>query len=232
MPRKTLALILGLVLVTVILFIIAIQTGKNQTNQMEQAKLQATPTPDVAHTVLSMSPDPVEVVSGVTGTVSVNIDPSDNPVTAIQLEILYDPTMLSNVKVTPGPLFSTGVGLINKNDVQTGRYTYAVGISPSQNPVSEKGVAALISFVPRGVPGKQSQIILQPTSLATARGVASSVLKSGKGATVVIVTSTNSNSKVQGAKVKVTPTPIERYITPTDSVSKYVTPTSVIPPQN
>lgn len=194
MPRKTLALILGLVLVTVILLIIAIQNGQQQTQKMKKEQVQVTPTVDVAHTLLTMSPDPVEVLSGRQGSVEVHIDTSDNAVTAIQLELLYDPTMLSNVKVTPGPLFTNSVVLINKNNAQTGRYTYAFGISPSQKTISGTGVAATITFTARGVAGKQSQIIMQPTSLVTARGVASSVLKSGTGATVVIAPPTSATT--------------------------------------
>jgi hypothetical protein len=50
------------------------------------------------------------------------------------------------------------------------------------------------------------------------------VISAVKGATT--------HSTVQGAKVKPSPTPAEIIITPTTSVNKYVTPTSVIPPQN
>lgn len=204
MPRKTLTLILGLVLVTIILFIIALQTGKQPAQQTAQ-NAQPTPARDVAHTLLSMSPDPVEVVSGGIGTINVEMDTSDNPVTAVQLELLYDPTIVSNVKVTPGPLFTSGVPLINRNNGQTGRLTYALGISPSQKPISGKGIAAIVTFTARGVAGKQSQLILQPTSLVTARGVASSVLKSGKGATVVIGTGTT-NTVTTAPVVSASPT--------------------------
>lgn len=187
MPRKTLALLVGLILVTVILFIIALQTGKNMPPPGEKTLAQATPTPDVAHTTLTMSPDIAEVVSGRQSSVDVLIDTSDNEVTAVQLELLYDPTMLSNVKVSSGPLFPNPLVLIDKNDRTTGRYTYAYGVQPNQSRVTGQGVVATITFTARGVAGRQSQIIMQPTSLVTATGVAGSVLKEGKGATVVIV---------------------------------------------
>jgi hypothetical protein len=185
MPRKTLALLVGLVLVTIILFVIALQTGK-QAPKMDQAKVQATPTPDVAHTILTMSPELVQVASGKVGSVDVMIDTSDNEVTAVQLELLYDPTVLTNVKVVSGPALPNPNVLINKNDPATGKYTYAYGVQPNQPTVKGTGVVAKITFTARGTAGKQSQIILQETSLATARGVAGSVLKSGTGATIVI----------------------------------------------
>lgn len=200
MPRKTLFLLIGLILVTIVLFVVALQTGK-QAPKMDQAKIQATPTPDVAHTILSMSPGLVEVATGRQASVDVMIDPSDNPVSGVQLELLYDPTMISNVKVVSGPALPNPNVLIDKNDAQTGKYTYAYGIQPSQPAVKEKGVVAKITFTARGTVGKQSQIIMHPTTIVTATGVASSVLKMGTGATVVIVA-----PAVQGAKVKASPT--------------------------
>lgn len=193
MPRKTLALIVGLVLVTIVLFFIALQTGQKQMKQQkiqDQMQAQVSPTPDVAHTVLAMSPNPVEVGSGKTGSVDVTIDTADNNATAVQLELLYEPTMISNVKVVSGTFFPNAAVLLNKNNLQTGRYTYAFGIQPGQKPVKGKGIVAKITFVTKGTIGKQSQIVLQPTSLVTARGVASSVLKEGSGTTVVISSGT------------------------------------------
>lgn len=194
MPRKTLALLVGLILVTVILFLIALQTGKNQSKTaQQQSQAQATPTPDVMHTTLSMSPDVIQVAPGGIGTAEVMADTSDNQVTAVQLELLYDPTMLSNVKVTVGPAFANPVVLIDRNDATTGKYTYAYGIQPGQKPVNGQITVAKITFTARGALGKQSQIIMQPTTLVTARGVAGTVLKKGTGATVVIAASAKTN---------------------------------------
>lgn len=198
MPRKTLALIFGLVLVTIILFIIALQTGKQ--TQVPQNKMVASPTPDVAHSVLSLSPDPVAVAPGTQGTVDVIIDASDNAVTAVQLELMYDPTTLTNMKITPGPLFKNAVVLINKNDAKTGRFTYAFGIQPNQATVTGTGAVATITFTARGALGKQSQITVLPTSLVTARGVATSVLKMSTGTTVNI--SSGATTTAPSAPVK------------------------------
>lgn len=209
MPKKTLFLIIGLVVITVILFIIALQTGKNQPQGTDQVKIQATPTPDVAHTVLAMSPNPIQVASGRTGSVDVTIDPSDNRVTAVQLELLYDPTVISNVKVVPGPLFPNAAVLIDDNNPTEGTYTFAYGIQPSQEPVISQGVAATITFTARGALGKQAQILLQAESLVTARGVPNSVLKTGTGTTVVIsspANATTTQTTPAGTRVQASPT--------------------------
>lgn len=188
MPKKTLALIAGLVLVTVVLFVIALnsnQQGNKSSVNPSPTGVKASPVVDVAHSVLSLSPNPINVTAGGNAKVDVNIDTSDNEVTAVQLEIAYDPKVLTNVKVEPGVFFQNSVVLINKNDSATGRYTFAFGRGPSQTLVSGVGVAATISFTARAS-ASPSQLTLLPTSLVTARGVAESVLKSSSGTQVVV----------------------------------------------
>ena len=187
MPKKTLALISGLVLVTVVLFVVALRSNQNanKTAVNPSPSVVVSPTPDVAHSVLSLTPNPVTVAPGARGQVSVNVDTSDNAVTAVQLELAYDPKVLRNVVVTPGPLFTGAVVLINKNDPATGKYTYAFGRTPSQTPIKGTGVVATISFT-AAASATPSQLLLLPNTLVTARGVASSVLKSSTGTRVVV----------------------------------------------
>ena len=191
MPRKTLALISGLVLVTLVLFIVALKSNNNPTPAPTPAPTPSTQSqvsPAVpAHSVLSLSPNPVTVAPGKKGEVAVTIDTSNNDVTAIQLEIAYDPNFISNVKVTPGALFENPVLLINKNNVQEGRYTYAFGIMPNRPTIKGIGPVATITFTALNKPGGQSQLALLPTSLVTASGISESVLKSASGTLVEIV---------------------------------------------
>lgn len=192
MPKKTLALISGLVLVTIVLFIIALRAGQQQqAPSVPQSSQMAHQTPPVpAHTVLKLGPNPLSVGPGQEGSVNVNINTSDNDVTAVQLELGYDPRIVSNVKITPGPLFTNPVILIDKNNPSEGRYTYAFGITPNDQPVKGNGVVATITFTTSASSiGKKTQIGLLPTSLVTARGVAQSVLKTSTG-TVLTVSST------------------------------------------
>jgi hypothetical protein len=190
MPKKTLALITGLVLVTVILFVVALRAGQQQNapstpepTQSAQAPEPSTP----AHTVLSVGPNPLTVAPGQQGRAEVMIDTSDNDVTAVQLELGYDPNILTNVKVTPGTLITNPAILIDKNDPAAGRYTYAFGITPNGTPVKGTGVVATVTFTVRAnAVGKDTQLGLLPTTLVTARGVANSVLKSGTGTVITV----------------------------------------------
>lgn len=200
MPRKTLALISGLVLVTVVLFVIALRTNTAKPpTQVTPPTAPAAPT-SVAHSVLTLAPNPVTVAPGKQGSVEVMIDTSDNSVTAIQLELAYDPNVISNIKVTPGPLFQQPVVLINKNDNKAGRYTYAFGIQPNQATIQGVGSVATVTFTAaKSALGQQSQLALLPTTLVTARGVAESVLKSESG-TMVIVSNDGATSPAESGQ--------------------------------
>jgi hypothetical protein len=192
MPRKTLALISGLVLVTVILFAVALRASKTSNNPTptpspmnEQTQMQVSPTVSMAHSVLTLSPNPINVAPGGQGQVTVNIDTSDNSVTAVQLELAYDPNSITNVKVVSGSLFQNPVVLIDKNNTQTGRYTYAFGITPNHPTIQGTGTVATVTFTAKATSGT-SQLALLPTSLVTARGITASVLKSASGTIVSI----------------------------------------------
>ncbi|MBA3723447.1 MAG: hypothetical protein H0W89_00945 [Candidatus Levybacteria bacterium] len=197
MPRKTLALITGLVVVTVILFVVALRAGQQQNapSTPQPTGVAQQPEPTIpAFTVLALSPNPVTVAPGQQGTAQVTIDTSENDVTAVQLELGYDPNVLTNVKVLPGTLIANPAVLIDKNDPAAGRYTYAFGITPNGTPVKGTGVVATVTFtVKAGTAGQQSQLGLLPTTLVTARGVAESVMKSGTG-TIITVSGTGATA--------------------------------------
>ncbi len=188
MPKKTLALISGLVVVTIVLFIIALRAGQQSSAPSVPPSQQVAPTAMVpAHSVLELSPNPVTVAPGGVGSVDVMLDPSDNNVTAVQLEIGYDPHIISNVKVVPGVLFANPGLNYGKDNPTTGRYNYMLGITPSGQPVTQKGVVATITFTALpGTLGKSMQLGLLPTSLVTSRGVAESVLKSATGTVITV----------------------------------------------
>jgi hypothetical protein len=199
MPRKTLALISGLVLITVVLFVVALQAGKQKpapSNTTQQPVAQQPSPTSAAHTVLALAPNPVNVLPGQPGKVDVTIDTQDNAVTAVQLELAYDPAVVSNVKVVPGPLFPNPVVLINKNDSKTGRITYAFGITPNQQTIHGTGSVATITFTTNAGAAKPGELTLLPTTLVTARGVSASVLKSATG-TLIQLQSANGNNMVK-----------------------------------
>lgn len=191
MSKKTLALIVGLVILTAVLLIIALQTNNRQApTPTDDQTAQATPTPP-AESVLTITPDVIDLTSGATGQQSVNVelDTGTNQVTAVQLELGYDPSVIRNVTVTPGTFFTSPTILLNNNDTTEGRISYAIGIAPAQDPRSGSGTVATISFtVVPSATVTETEISLLPRSLVTARGVGPSVLKSASGVQVILPT--------------------------------------------
>jgi hypothetical protein len=229
MPRKTLALISGLVLVTVVLFVIALQTNNSKpasnvaTQPSVAPEAVATPAP-IAHSILALSPNPVTVKPGQTGTAEVTIDTAGDAVSAVQLELAYDPTVISNVKVTQGTIFPQPVVLINKNDPKTGRHTFAIAIQPNQATIQGTGTVAKVTFTAKGAIGAQSQLTLlskdpadpeKPSTIVTARGIQDSVLKSSSGTTVIVSNeATGATSPAAGSGQ--TTQPVTNPATPVD----------------
>ncbi len=197
MSKKTLALISGLIVVTILF--VALAVTQNKKASVKQTVLaNPTPTP-FAQSVLTLSPNPATLTNGA-GTVNVMLSTAMNEVTAVQLELQYDPKVITNVKVTPGSFFTNPLIFpFNKTDAVNGRVSYSIGIQPSQNALKGEGTVATISFskVP-GTTAGETQLTLLPKSLVSARGVEQSVLKSSQSTTVMLSAVTGQPSAASG----------------------------------
>lgn len=187
MPRKTIALIVTLFIITVVLLFVAMRSNAPKTQLPPQPITTEQPTlsPFVA-TTLSLSPNPVYLTAS-KGTADVEINTNTNEVTAVQLEIKYDPKVLTNVKVVQGPFFTQAIQLLNVSDTKGGHVTYAIGITPSQNPLQGTGIVAKITFnkIPSAT-AQETQITIEPNSLVTSSGIDTSVLKSTNSTSVIL----------------------------------------------
>ncbi|MGA2911845.1 MAG: cohesin domain-containing protein [Candidatus Levyibacteriota bacterium] len=182
MPKKTLILILLLVIVTVGLLVIALIP-----NLKSPIVIRPTPAPEMPaylQTELSFS-TPVNTTLNSYST-NVLISTGNNKITAVQLEIAYDPKVLTNVDIAPGTFLTMPVVLLKKIDTVNGRLSYALGMSPSQKPTGGNGTVATLTFstIP-GTTATQTPLNFEPKTAATAVGYAPSVLKQATG---VIVT--------------------------------------------
>jgi hypothetical protein len=179
MSRRTLFLILALFIITLTLLMMVVY-------QPQSPKTTSTVTPTVepvAQTVLSFGVPEIATTSSTTTlnySLPVNISTGKNKVSAIQLEMQYDPLLLTNVKVTADSFFAKPVVLIDQIDAKTGRISYAFGIGPADQGIMGSGKVATLTFSTKvGVPEKTA-IIFLPKTLVTAEGVAESVLKEAK----------------------------------------------------
>lgn len=175
MSKRTLFLIFALFVITAVLLVMALYKPS-----APQTTTTVVPTKEpVAQTILSFGELLVATSSSTTVSYSlpINITTGKNRVTAVQLELLYDPQVLSNISVNPGSFFQNPIALLNQIDTQTGRISYAFGISPTSEGVMGKGMAAVLTFNARKGLDEETAILFLPKTLVTAEGITESVLK-------------------------------------------------------
>lgn len=142
-----------------------------------------TPTPK-AEATLALSPNPL-TISSQSGSIDVLLDTQTNKITAVQLELSYDPEVLTDVGIVPGAFFTDVIPFIQKVDPSTGRISYAVGLTPTAQAVQGKGVVAIITFRSNLSPGEKTEVKFLPQTLLTAEGVSTSVLENASDTTIL-----------------------------------------------
>lgn len=178
LPDKNFALIGILTLITVFLLILAFAPSLRS---YFQKKAVINPTPPIlvspAHTTLSITPPATSLLAWNSNVV---ISTGINKVTAIQLNITYNPQEISNVDIAAGTFFSNPAILLKKIDPKLGEITYVLGIGLGQKAVSGNGTVATITFTPN-VNTKQSSFAFAPETGVAAQGELGNVLKSSAG---------------------------------------------------
>lgn len=154
MPRKTTILIVILAVVTAILVILAV-TSEQTKKYIPTPKASPTPskTAVVPTTILSFDPSTINVVSSSVPPADIIADTGAEGITGVQVELLYDPKVLTNVKIIPPAdqsLFGTGgtgyTVLFNEVKPELGRISYAIAINQTQKPAQGIGKIGTLSF--------------------------------------------------------------------------------------
>lgn len=171
MPSKTFILIGLLSLITIILVGIALYTSVPKTNPTAQKQIV------VLKTTLSVL-KPVTSASAYLADVTLTTE--RKKVTAVQVELKYDPKTLTNVDIKPGSFFASPTVLSKKIDKINGRISYILGIGLGQQPVNGNGIVAILSFTPLLKNGITT-IALLPESKITVSGVVPSILTNVQG---------------------------------------------------
>ncbi len=178
MSKRTLFLIFALFVITFVLLVMAIyQPSAPKTRQT------ATVPEPVAQTILSFGvpsvatpSSPLRQPADLNYSLPINISTGKNKVTAVQLEIQYDPLVLTNVKVVPGSFLTNPQVLLNQIDDKAGRISYAFGVGIKDQGVSGMGIVANLTFSTSKTREKTA-ILFLPKTLVTAQGINESVLK-------------------------------------------------------
>lgn len=196
MPKRTLALITGLILLTIILLFAATRTSQPPVQKVPTPSVPLvatlTPTPP-AYTTLELSPNPVNLSTNAKGTIQVLINTDQNVATGVQMELSYDPSALTNIQVTPGTFFQNAliVPQWNKIDTINGRISHTQVLTPAQSGVKGKGIIATITFTKlAGTNLSQTSMQFLPKTAVTESGISQSVLKTSTGTTIYLSTPT------------------------------------------
>ena len=176
MSKRTLFLIFALFIITSVLLALALYAPSSP----KPTQTVIAPEEPAAQTILSFGELSIATSSSTANlsySLPIRIATGTNKVTAIQLELQYDPKVLTNVSVTPGVFFKNPVVLLNQIDVKKGRISYAFGSGLTDPAVMGQGVIATLAFEAEKGLGEETTILFLPKTLVTAEGETESVLK-------------------------------------------------------
>lgn len=175
MSKRTLFLIFALFLIAFVLLAMALY----QPQAPKVTPVKTVVKESVAQTVLSFGNSSLVASSASTLSYSipVNISTGKNKVTAVQLELQYDPEILTNIIISPGSFFTKPDVLLNQIDTKTGRISYAFGVGLADEGVVGKGTIANLTFSTKTKTPARTTITFLPKTLVTAQGINESVLK-------------------------------------------------------
>ena len=198
MSKKTIALIIVLLLVAAGLFVLAFTPPKKGTPTVAPPLTVPTPLPTpVAQTTLALSPNPL-VIASKSASLALVIDTTVNNVTAIQIELSYNPQEITVVDIALGTFFEDPITLLKNIDAKNGKLSYAIAIPPTGKAKKGTGIAATITFTTNIASGQKTDINFLPKSLVTAENIPTSVLKSATNATIFYVQQSGSEQTPVG----------------------------------
>lgn len=186
-PPKTLVLIGVLVTLAVVLLGVAIKFAGNPQN-LTPSTLRPTPTIEKTAEV-SFTPSIVDL-TGTSSSASVEVVTATgkNPITGVQVELIYDPTVISNVRLTPPTtnslLGNPGSYITLFTDNKPGSFTYAVAISPTAQEVTGTGSIGTITFTVVKGAKAETQITLGAKTAVTSTAAQGSILNTSTPLTV------------------------------------------------
>lgn len=114
---------------------------------------------------------------GTDNAVNVIVDAGKAPISAAQLQISYDPRVLTNVSIEKGSFFTAPMELQNKIDSLNGIINYAVGITPTNQPQPGTGVVAVIRYATNPGLTSKTHMTFLPGTKVTVEGINQSVLQ-------------------------------------------------------
>lgn len=142
---------------------------------------------------LSIFPNVIHVSPAVQSSVDIILDTQAVPPAIIQLEIAYDPNILTNMSISAGSFAPNPTATLNTINHQTGRISYALQIPEQKLPATKGTVARLTFNVHPEAKASQTAIYFLPkTAIQTREG--NNGLNAAYGGTVLITQPANSTA--------------------------------------
>lgn len=170
-PAKTLGLVVVLATITGLLVFYAMSP---------QAYIQQNESKKVAETIqdTSLFVEPAIKYEDATYSSTVSINTNSNKVTAVQLELSFDPLVLKDVEIFPMDFFTDPIELIKTIDEENGRVSYAISIPQQTEGIMGAGNLAKISYNIASKSGQiQTYIKFLPKTEVSSENTTVSVLK-------------------------------------------------------
>lgn len=173
-----------LLFITILVLITAVLIFAAVTSRRDNLPGGASPTPSVEpYAMLSFSPASLTITdssASATQTVDIILDTSGKGVFGVQIELQYNPQVISNLEIIAPENPILGVSssvLINTVSQEEGRATYAVGISPNEDEKKGKGAIVTLSFRVNASSNGTTEISILPISSVNNLEDEGSVLK-------------------------------------------------------
>lgn len=186
MSKRTLFLIFALFIITSVL--LAVTLYKPVPKPIPRVTAPKEPVAQTSLMFGALSSSTSLPSSNLTYSIPINIETQKNKVTAIQLELQYDPLVLTNVSVVPGPFFQNSNILLSQINAKTGRISYAFGVGLTDTGKMGKGTAAVITFETKSATTQKTAILFLPKTKVTAENIPQSVLKTTENALFTVGT--------------------------------------------
>jgi hypothetical protein len=152
MHKQTIILIVVLALVTGVLIFLAV-TNQNilKTNNTGTVPTTASVQKTAKVFFNPASVDLSAATATPTSSVDIFVDSGGEPISGVQAEMQYDPKAITNVKIIPAAdltgFFGAGSTIpFNEVNQTTGRISYAIGISPTENGKTGVGKIGTMTF--------------------------------------------------------------------------------------
>ena len=155
MPKRTLLLISALAGITLLLLYFALTLEYKSTPTPASSPQVSAPQTSLPKTArVYFEPSELKVQKALlksSHSASLMIDPGVHKVTAVQLELQFDPNVIETISLEPASgsasfFDALSPVLFTQIDREKGRISYAVGISPNELPRTKNGVVANLFF--------------------------------------------------------------------------------------